>query len=373
MRARSLKAWSETPEAAEFGLEVNIMQVLESVSGLYRLGVKTYNWIQLHAPWLHHAYFNFLEKAAMHSAASKIRKGAATAFVSKINDTRPRLIISTHAHLNHGFFELAVNALGSDKVKTAIYCGELFGGYGFSRHWVNPKADLFIGAVKECCDAARALGMPEARTHSGGFMLNPAFWNDPMDAEQKRKWIMDTLALEPDRPSIVLATGANSANNHLPLLKALATADVPDIQAIALCGRNDTARQAVKAWARQQRRLTVAALPRLDSMEMCRLLQCAAAVVARPGTGTTSEAILCGCPSVSNGIGGIMPQEWLTVKFLKAHDAAHVMTKPIQLAKELGPLLSPESQTAARERMLSLRPEGHPLEILRRLRSLADS
>ena len=77
---------------------------------------------------------------------------------------------------NHGYFEAARAFLGRDRVRCVTYCGELAGGYGFSRNWVNPEADLFIGPVAETCEAAIALGMPKEKTKVGGFLLRPEFY-----------------------------------------------------------------------------------------------------------------------------------------------------------------------------------------------------
>ncbi|WP_309398878.1 glycosyltransferase [Cerasicoccus maritimus] len=367
MRARSLKAWAEHPSAASLGIQVEVFQTLESLDGLYKFGVETYNWIQLHAPWLHHGYFNFLELAAMHRKASAIK--GRERFAEELLRVRPDVIVSTHAHLNHGFFALAKEVLGADKVKCLTYCGELFGGYGFSKHWVNPASDGFIGAVQETCDWAAHLGMAADKNHVGGFMLNPGFWVDPLSPEAKRQWITDTLGLDPDQFILVLATGANSANNHLDLLDGLARAKVCP-QVVALCGRNEVALDALNVWGIANPEIRIKPLPYFT--EMFKLLQCASAVVARPGTGTTSESILAGCPIIFNGLGGIMPQEWITVKFMRAHGIDLVMNRAGQLPKLVKPLLdNPEQLADTKAKMVLVRPQQHPLDILKRLASLA--
>lgn len=366
MRARSLKAWAEHPSAQDLGIEVEVFQTLESLDGLYKFGVETYNWIQLHAPWLHHGYFNFLEVAGMHRKASAIK--GREAFEKMLLEKRPDIIVSTHAHLNHGFFALAKEILGPDKVKCVTYCGELFGGYGFSKHWVNPQSDGFFGAVQETCDHAKSLGMADDKNHVGGFMLNPGFWDKLLSVEEKDAWIAEKLGLDPAKFILVLATGANSANNHLDLLEALKAADVHP-QVVALCGRNESAFQSVEAWGAAKPAIPVKPLPYFT--EMFNLMQCASAVVARPGTGTTSESILAGCPIIFNGLGGIMPQEWITVKFMRSHQADLVMNNPRKLPTIVHRLMEePGALDEAKAKMISVRPTQHPLDILRNLVSL---
>jgi len=367
MRARSLKAWAEHPSAAELGIDVEIFQTLESLDGLYKFGVETYNWIQLHAPWLHHVYFNFLEVASMHRKASAIK--GRERFEEELKRVQPDVIVSTHAHLNHGFFALAKDILGADRVKCVTYCGELFGGYGFSKHWVNPGSDGFFGAVPETCEWAKELGMPDARNHVGGFMLNPGFWSDTLSEEEQTAWIEEKLGLNPGKFILVLATGANSANNHLDLLDALAKQRVHP-QVVALCGRNEEALKSVEAWGQAHPDIPVKPMPYFT--EMFNLLQCSSAVVARPGTGTTSESILAGCPIIFNGLGGIMPQEWITVKFMRSHGIDRVMSRPSQLPKLVRPLLDDRRQLIdVKAKTVLLRPQQHPLDILRNLVSLA--
>lgn len=201
-------------------------------------------------------------------------------------------------------------------------------------------------------------------------MLNPGFWSDTLSEDAQAAWIEEKLGLTPGRFILVLATGANSANNHLVLLEALARKQVYP-QVVALCGRNEEARKAVESWARAHPDMPVKPLPYFT--EMFNLLQCASAVVARPGTGTTSESILAGCPIIFNGLGGIMPQEWITVKFMRAHGVDQVMSKPAQLPDLVEPLIKDRRKLVdLAAKMVLLRPRQHPLDILRKFVSLAD-
>ena len=123
MRARAFEDWANTPEGREFGLDINIHQTLEGTHPIYNIGVETYNWIQRLAPRLHHVYWNFLEQVKLLGDAKRIfgRKN----FVETLELYKPQILISTHPHLNHGFFELAKKTLGANKVTCITYCGEL--------------------------------------------------------------------------------------------------------------------------------------------------------------------------------------------------------------------------------------------------------
>ncbi len=368
MRAGSFVHWTRelSPAAAN---EIQIHKCLENTHGLYRFGVGLYNRIQRHAPWAHHLYFNFLELAA--PTHSHRRLLGVDRFRAILDHVRPRVVLSTHGSLNHGFFDLARAHLGRDAVRCVTYCGELFGKYGFSRHWVNPTADLFIGAVPETCAMARLLGMPASRTVMGGFLLNPNFYRPALTAEERAAYLRDRLGLDPARFTLLLSTGEHGVNNHLAFLEAL-HADVPrpDLQVIALCGRKPADRHKVEVWSRSHHAFKVVALS--HSTEMHLLLQCASAVVARPGTGTTSEAIVSGCPLIFNALGGFMPQEWITMRFAERHQIAEI----VHTASALPAILTrwaakPDLLNEVRERVTDCRPRAHPTRILRLVQNVA--
>jgi len=136
MRARAFQEWAQAEPC--FDLSVQLHRPLEKSHPVYAFGVWLYNWIQRTAPYLHHAYFNFLEVVPIVRTRKPL--GAAK-YRQVLTELRPDVLISVHDSLNHGFFEYAREVLGKDRVKCITYCGELSGGYGFSRHWVNPSAD----------------------------------------------------------------------------------------------------------------------------------------------------------------------------------------------------------------------------------------
>ncbi len=366
MRAKALKKWAETEDGARFGLKVTIHQALESTHGLYGFGVNLYNRIQQFWPKLHHIYFNFLEHACLHDSAQKI--WGRDRFIDTVREVRPDLIVSTHAHLNHGFFELARWALPRELPKFVTYCGELSGGYGFSRHWVNPKADLFIGAVEETCDAASVFGMSDSRNWVGGFMLDPSFYGEPMAPEEKEAYLKEEFGFSADEFLLVLGTGANGANNHIRALNALYEARVYP-QVVALCGKKKETVREIAEWQKEHPLLKVKPVPYYKNMS--RLLGAASAVVARSGTGTTSEAILCQCPLIFNGVGGVMPQECITVKYCRKNGIGTLLERTHHLPGILKEWMrEPTKFDAVTAAMENVRPVRHPLEILARLRSL---
>jgi processive 1,2-diacylglycerol beta-glucosyltransferase len=357
MRARSLRQWMELPENAPHW-ECRVHQALESTHGLYRFGVWLYNAIQKTYPRLHHIYFNILEILGPTRKASQLlgRRG----FIALLEEFRPEIVLSTHGHLNHAFFELAGETLGRDRVRCVTYCGELFGGYGFARGWVNPEADAFIGAVEPCCGAAKRLGMTDNKISLGGFLLHPDFYRSPKPDE--KTLLFAELNLDPARFTLLLATGANGANNHQACIAAFDRAGL-DIQVIALCGKDEEARKRIDTFSPETEGLTVRALAHTGRMP--ELLRSVSAVLARPGTGTTSEAIVSGCPVLFNAIGGIMPQEGITIRFARDRDLwLATVRRPAELARVVASL-DDDRCKAVRERMRHINRDLTPETILR--------
>ena len=56
--------------------------------------------------------------------------------------------------------------------------------------------------------------------------------------QESAEYVTSQLGLDPGRFLLVLGTGANGANNHIPLLEAMHNAGLRNIQVLALCSRN---------------------------------------------------------------------------------------------------------------------------------------
>lgn len=358
MRAEALRLWTERLYGRK--VELRVHQTLETTHPLYRFGVGLYNTIQRRAPRLHHLYFNYLEIAGMHRHGERIL--GRDKFSAEVASFAPHRVISVHAHTNHGFFSLARQALPSAPPRCITYCGELFGGYGFSRHWANPAADGFIGATPEVCAAALAVGTPDEKVLHGGFLLRPSLYISEQESEAQAMTLASDLGLDRHAFTVVLSTGLAGANNHLPILRCLA-ATGETLQVIALCARNTAALRAVEAFAAVHPSLAIRAMSQTDRMPA--LLRMASAFVARPGTGATSEAIIAGAPLIHNGIGGIMPQELITVQYCRQHACALTARTARGVAGHILNLKNDPSLAAQlRLKLLAARPVGTPEKII---------
>jgi processive 1,2-diacylglycerol beta-glucosyltransferase len=305
-RAHALKARTlhYHPEA-----QVLIHKTLENTHPFYAFGVAFYNRIQKYAPILHHLYFHALETLSLHKKASAIL--GRTRFLNVVENFQPHIVVSVHAHTNHGYFDLIRASKVTPTPLCATYCGELTGGYGFSHLWINPHADLFIGATPETCQAAIKLGMPNHKTLHGAFLLDPRFFHC---SPPSRVAFLQSLGLTPDRFTLLITASGTGANQHKKILQALRSYPHP-LQLIFLCGKNQKQIAHLNTFSTPQQKIV--ALP--HSTQMPTLLRSVDAVITRPGSGTTSEAILVACPIIHHTFGGIMPQESLTVRYCVQH------------------------------------------------------
>lgn len=317
-RAQAFAEWCF--ELYRHEVDVRIEQMLEKSSGFFRLGVDFYNWIQKKSPWLHKAFFLFVELLSFLNKRS-VSFGRAY-YESVLREYQPHLVFSVHDCLNRGYFQLARKVLGPVSVRCATYCGEFSGGFGYSVNWVEPSADLYISRTATARDYAVNLGMARERTRVRGHLMQPRHHTEVLKAEARTAFIEERLELRADLFTVFLATGGNGANNHLELLpKLLPYAD--RIQAIVICGRNREAYNQLVHWRVEHPEFNCF----VDgfSEEVHLLMQVSDAIVTRGGTTTCAKALHCRCPIIFNVIGGIMPQEELTVKYFRNGEGAELI------------------------------------------------
>ena len=359
-RARAFAEWVQ--RHPELGVEVETFAPLEASGPHYRFGLQLYHFVQVHWPRAHHLYFAFLEHAALHSRPWKLL--GVRPFVAKLEEYRPDWVLSVHPHLNRGFLDLAREVLGARRVRTGTCCTELDGGYGFSRHWVNPASDTWIGATEPACVHARTLGMPAERTLLGGFVLRPDFYRSEWSEAERRTFRRESFGIQADRPTLLLATGAAGANNHVAFLDALDRSGLT-LHVLALCAHRASLLERLRRWKPRQSGISLTVLPYTG--EMPRLLRAVDALVSRGGSCTTSESIRSGCPLIVNALGGVMPQEGVTLRYLERFGLGRRVRRASELPAALGGMFKAGESERERERMAKALPPGDPRRILEHL------
>ena len=322
MRAFALSHWWKIK-----GGESQVYHPLETTFKGYKVGCELYNIIQKKIPRFHHLYFHFLELTSLHRNPLKII--GSKKFTDRCRLFNPDLIVSTHAHLNHGYFQLAKANLPK-KIAFAAYCGELADGVGFSKHWVNPKNDLFISPYKEGAKAALNRGMPVAKTLIGGPLLREEFYKE-WD-EDNRSNVLKKYDLVASKPIFLLGTGANGVNRHHEVIQAICNAGI-ECQIVALCGTNQKTYQRLNKIP-LTKAVQIKPLPKIGASTMVELLHLSSWILARPGAGLTTEAIVTGCPIIFDLSGGCMPQERNNLNFWELRTGSLLSSSsPAELVK----------------------------------------
>ena len=316
-------------------VDVQIEQMLEKSSPVNRGGVNFYNSIQKKAPWVHKAFYAFVELLSIINTKS-VTFGKAY-YVNVLNQYKPHLIFSVHDCLNRGYFQLAREVLGKANVRCAIYCGEFSGGWGYSRNWVEPSADLYFSRTDTANDYAIKLGMARERTRVRGTLMLPKQHLEIISKAKQGAFRQIRLGLKPDLFTVFLATGGNGANNHLDLLPELLPY-AAKCQAIVICGRNKETYNELVHWRANHPEFNCYIEGYSDVVHL--LMQASDVIVTRGGTTTCAKALYYNCPIIFNAFGGIMPQEELTWKFFRngarskkiewKHDFAEIIKRWMQ-------------------------------------------
>lgn len=364
-RAEAFRQW--VTELYGDSVEVKIESLLENSSKIIAFGVNLYNWIQKNAPWLHHPYwcvvelFGFLNRNSVSFGKSYYRR--------LLESYRPHLVLSVHDCTNRGYFQEAREVLGEDHVRCSVYCGEFSGGYGYSANWVEPSTDLYVSRTSEAQDYAIKLGMAWERCLVRGHLMNPEVFRETVGAEQRRKIRKETFGLEPNRFTVFLATGGTGANNHLKLLPILEEFS-NWLQVVVVCGQNEQAHKEVSAWLKDRPHLISYIEGYSEQMHL--LTQVSDVIVTRGGTTTCAQALHFRCPIIFNGMGGVMPQERLTLKYFLQKRAAIKMATPHDLRRTLEHWRRDISHYEdMKERFCALRFEEDPSILIHELVELA--
>lgn len=340
------------------GCVVHIEHVLENASSVTRGGVVLYNWIQRNQPWLHQIYWRLVE---FEDLVKPGRPLFGRRYVIRLlKKFRPDILISTHPHINRGHFDLAKRVLGPH-LRTVTCNTELDGGFGFSRNWICQAADLHWTLTAEVSlEVTRRRWFmkpyPPERVQCLGPLLYPSF-HSGYPAPPRLQ----------GRPRLVLASGSNGANNHIPLLEQLLPfADEIDVS--VLCGRRPELRQSIENWLAQNPSLSVSVLGFQGPESMVDLYRTAWAHVARPGARTATEALFMGCPLIFNRIGSTMPQELLAPRYFKKRGLELSLRQPRDLSRLVRTWLNrPDSYSELRDRYRHHILRSNPLSLINSL------
>jgi processive 1,2-diacylglycerol beta-glucosyltransferase len=348
-------------------VDVRIEQMLEKSSAFNRVNVNFYNKIQASAPWVHKAFYAFVE---LQSILNKDTVSFGRRYyVNVLKEYKPHLILSVHDCLNRGYFQLARKVLGADKVRCATYCGEFSGGWGYSRNWIEPTVDMYFSRTQTAQDYAVKKGITLDKARVRGYLMHPNAHFETVASHERGIFLEERLGLRTDLFTVFLATGGNGANNHFDLLPALVKR-ADRCQAIVICGRNKQAYNDLVHWRANHPEFNCYIEGYSEIVHL--LMQVSDVIVTRGGTTTCAKALHFKCPIIFNAVGGIMPQEELTWKYLRNGAASDKIESGDDFDRIIGSWLEkPEAYARMRDNFLRLRSEEDPTVLIDELVALA--
>jgi processive 1,2-diacylglycerol beta-glucosyltransferase len=350
-------------------VDVRIEQMIEKSSAFLRANVNLYNRIQKGAPWVHKLFYNFVELLSLLNTKS-VTFGKRY-YTDVLKEYRPHLILSVHDCLNRGYFQLARETLGADRVRCATYCGEFSGGWGYSRNWIEPTVDLYVSRTPTAQDFAVKKGIPPDKAIVRGYLMLPRAHLEVVPPQNRGAFREKRLGLRPDLFTVFLATGGNGANNHFQLLPTLVR-HADRCQAIVICGRNKETYNDLIHWRANHPEFNCYVEGFSEIVHL--LMQVSDVIVTRGGTTTCAKALHFRCPIIFNAFGGIMPQEQLTWKFFRNGAASRKIERAEDFAGIIDSWLDdPAAYAEALQNFLRLRYEEDPTILIDEIVGLANS
>jgi processive 1,2-diacylglycerol beta-glucosyltransferase len=349
-------------------VDVRIEQMLEKSSVVNRAGVGFYNRIQKVAPWLHTAFYTFVELLSYIN--SRDVTFGRSYFIRVLREYEPHLILSVHDCLNRGFFQLARETLGANRVRCVTYCGEFSGGWGYSRNWIEPSVDLYFSRTPTARDFAVKSGIAPEKSRVRGNLMLPRALLETVTPAERGNFRVKRLGLRPDLFTVFLATGGNGANQHLELLPMLVKyAD--RVQAIVICGKNKQSYNELVHWRANNPEFNCYLEGYSEVVHL--LMQASDAIVTRGGTTTCAKALHFRCPIIFNAFQGIMPQEELTWKFFRNGAASNKIESAADFARIIDTWMAdPSTYARVKENFLKLRYDEDPTLLIDEIVGLAN-
>lgn len=195
--------------------------------------------------------------------------------------------------------------------------------FDLHRYWVQPRVQRYFVAQREAAHALQRR-LPGALALATGIPVDERFARPPFWQEART-----ALGLDPRRPVAVVMGGGLGIGVERTVDAVLA-ADVPGLQVVAVCGRNEEARARLASRGLGGGQL----LPLGFRRDIPHLMAAADVVVTKPGGLTTSEALAIGRPLLLTR--PIPGHETANMRYLTGGGAALAAPDPATLTSLAG-------------------------------------
>jgi processive 1,2-diacylglycerol beta-glucosyltransferase len=225
--------------------------------------------------------------------------------VEEVARQAPDIVVCTH-FLPAGILS---HEVGAGRLRCQVWVQVT--DFDLHRMWVHPHVAGYFAASEEVAFQLRRHGVPPDAIHVTGIPVLPGFAGRPGRVE-----CAHALGLDPWVRTVLLMGGGAGLGNLSRVARQLLALD-PDLQLIALAGRNAAELAALRELAAAYPgRLA----PQGYTERVERLMACADLVVTKPGGSTTAECLAMGLPMIVNA--AIPGQEECNANFLLEQGAA---------------------------------------------------
>lgn len=252
--------------------------------------VTAYLWLVKHAPAVWDRIDRYQKRQTHTSPEWFYRRGCRRLF-ELARRVRPRALVATEV----GCCEIAAlikRDLGTDTPLVAVN-----DDFDADRAWVQPEVDLYCFVTEDCGAKLVRHGAPRERVALWGAPLTNGF-DVPREREAERSAVCRWLALDPERPLVLVAGGSEGIGRIEETTARLLRLRGPAPQLVVLAGRNERLRARCERLARSGDRARLRVLGWTGPEQMPQLMAAADLMVSKLGS-MFNEAIASALPIVA--------------------------------------------------------------------------
>jgi processive 1,2-diacylglycerol beta-glucosyltransferase len=264
-----------------------------------------------HAPRAWGAVYRWLDRQEEFTGSFRMFGPVKREFHKLLDRFQPDVIVSVYPAYPHLLDEMFGRADGTGPRRVVVVTDSLT----VNAIWYKGSADFFLLPNPESADVLHRSGIPEAKTRTFGFPVNPEFADNGIVRPQPGN----------GAPARVLYLVSSADSIACDIVQRLAF--LPNIELTVAVGRDQHLRDRIRR-IRQvlQRRFATVGW----SEEMPRLLKSTHVLISKAGGATVQEAIAASCPMIANHV--IPGQEEGNARYIVEKNCGTVATSPAAVA-----------------------------------------
>lgn len=211
-------------------------------------------------------------------------------------EQKPHMVVSVVPNFNRALFEASQNAEPGMPYVTILTDFADFP----PNFWLENQDQYVICGTERAYRQALASGKrPERTFRVSGMVLRPAFYKEQThDRRQERR----KIGLNPDNPTVIILFGGHGSSVMEQIVRDLQ--NVPDLQVIAICGRNARLAKRIEAI---QARIPTHVVGFTSNVPY--YMSLSDVLIGKPGPGSISEAMAMKLPVIVERNAWTLPQE----------------------------------------------------------------